>query len=109
VPAHHGDYYLYLGKATTQINVKPPRAFAIHRLGSDRPILQLTGIDVPETGPAINVWGNRTAATVLSLDRRFHLIPNAQVLIVIPPSNDQLILHRVDLRGAVDRTTRERK
>jgi hypothetical protein len=105
VPAHHSDYYLYLGNATTPANKNPARAFAIHKLGVDKAILRLSGIDVPPTEPA-NVF-LRPGATLendFTLDKRFHLIPDAKVLIVIPPSNDQLILHRVDLRAAVDRT-----
>jgi hypothetical protein len=110
VPAHHGDYYLSLGSATTFANKNPVSAFAIHKLGLEQPVLRLTGIAVPPTGPAVGaVRPGRVAAAPggpdeLTLDRRFHLIPDAKVLIVIPPSNDQLVLHRIDLQKALDQT-----
>ncbi len=111
VPAHHGDYYLYLGNAATFANKNPAKAFAIHKLGVDRPILRLTGIEVPETSnepffrpgtPSVNVGD-------FTLDKRFHLVPDAKVLIVIPAGNDRLVLHRVDLRGVLDKAKREKK
>jgi hypothetical protein len=93
VPAHHSDYYLNLGAGQTFRDRNPPRAFSIHKLGIDRSILQMD-IEVPGTEGS----GNKGDFT---LDKRFHLIPEAKVLIVIPPSNDRLILHRVDLEAAL--------
>lgn len=102
VPGHHGDYYLYLGAAPTFNNRNPPRAFAIHKLGVDKPILSLSDIDVPNAEPG-------SMKTDFTLDKRFHLIPEAKVLIVIPPSNDKLILHRVDVEEAFRKMKEEKK
>jgi hypothetical protein len=90
VPALHGDYYLYLGDAPTMEVRDPPAAFSIHRFGLDKPILSPKGISVPTTNES-------TIKTDFTLDKRFHLIPEAKLLIVIPDTNDNLILHRVDL------------
>jgi hypothetical protein len=97
VPAHHSDYYLYLGPGPS-INFNrpgnrertPPRGVAVYKLGVEKPVLSLEGIEVPNPDESKN-------KSDFTLDKRFHLIPEAKVLIVIPPSNDRLILHRVDL------------
>jgi hypothetical protein len=102
VPAHHGDYYLYLGAGATFQNRNPPRAFAIHKLGVEKPLLQLADIEVPTTEDTAN-------KTDFTLDKRFHLIPQAKVLIVLPPSNDRLVLHRVDLEEALSKQTPAKK
>jgi formylglycine-generating enzyme required for sulfatase activity/S1-C subfamily serine protease len=112
VPAHHGDYYMYLGKAPTFTDANPVRAFAIYKLGQAKPILRISGIDVPATNPA-NVFRPGRQPQVPSgndftLDRRFHLVPDAKVLIVIPPSNDQLILHRIDVAEALSKVLAEK-
>jgi serine protease Do len=94
VPAHHGDYYLYLGAAPSFANKNPGRTFEVHKSGLEKPVLRLSGIEVPST--------NETSIkTDFTLDKRFHLVPEAQLLVVIPPSNDQLLLYRVNLAEAL--------
>jgi hypothetical protein len=93
VPAHHSDYYLYLGAAPTFTNKNPPRAFSIHKLGVAKPVLSLDGIEVPHTD-------EQMIKDDFTLDKRFHLIPQAKLLIEIPTSNDRLVLRRVDLEAA---------
>jgi hypothetical protein len=102
LPAHHADYYLYLGPGPSfnlvppgkPVERKPFHGVAIHKLEVEKPILHLADIEVPN----LDESKNKTDFTV---DKRFHLIPEAKVLIVIPPSNDRLILHRVDLEEAL--------
>jgi hypothetical protein len=114
VPAHHGDYYLYLGNAVTPADKKPVRACAIYKLGVAKPILRLEGIDVPETTPyptfrpGVRPAPGSSGESDFTLDKRFHLVPDARVLIVIPPSNDRLVLHRVDVQAALERTSGEK-
>lgn len=102
VPAHHADYYLALGPRPNIGNRNPTRGCSIHKLGVDKAILRFADIEVlnPQSG------GSKTDFT---LDKRFHLIPQAKVLIVIPPSNDRLILHRVDLEKAQTQLTKDKK
>jgi hypothetical protein len=99
LPAHHGDYYLYLGAAPSANNRNPPNTFEIHKLGVKKPILDLSDIKVSKEGTK----GDFT------LDKHFHLIPKAKVLIVIPPSNDRLILHRIDVEAAFRKMKEEKK
>jgi hypothetical protein len=110
VPAHHSDYYLYLGPGPSvtfvppgkQVEQKPFRGVAIYKLDVEKPVLHLADIEVPN----LDESKNKTDFTV---DKRFHLIPEANVLIVIPPSDDRLILHRVDLDGAAADSTKLKK
>jgi hypothetical protein len=39
----------------------------------------------------------------LTIDKRFHFVPAAQLLITIPPSNDRLMLRHRDVDLALDR------
>jgi hypothetical protein len=110
VPAHHSDYYLYLGPAPSfnfvppgkRVERQPSRGVAIHKLGIEKPILRLADIEVPN----LDESKNKTDFTV---DKRFHLIPEAKVLIVVPSSNDRLILHRVDVEAALRKMKEEKK
>ena len=38
-----------------------------------------------------------------TVDKRFHLVPAAHLLITIPPSNDRLVLRRLDVEEALGR------
>jgi hypothetical protein len=35
-------------------------------------------------------------------EKRFHLVPAAHLLVTIPPTNDRLVLRRLDLEAALD-------
>jgi hypothetical protein len=38
-----------------------------------------------------------------TIDKRFHLVPAAKLLITVPPSNDRLVLRRLDIVRALDK------
>ena len=38
----------------------------------------------------------------LPIDRRFHWVPSANLLITIPPSNDRLVLRRLDMAKTLE-------
>jgi hypothetical protein len=110
VPAHGGGYYLYLGRGPgpgnfnpqANRNQPPRRGVAIHKLGVDRPLLVLPDVEVPAEGGDFIQHD-------FTLDKRFHLVPQAKLLIVIPPSNDQLVLYRVDVDAALEKLGRGEK
>jgi hypothetical protein len=102
LPAVHSDYYLYLGAAPTPTNRNPARACDIYKLGVNQPILQLSDVEIPTTD-------EQQIKTDFTLDKRVHLLPQAKVLIVIPASNDRLVLYRVDVEGALKKMTRAPK
>jgi S1-C subfamily serine protease len=47
------------------------------------------------------------AKNELTLDKRFHFVPAAHLLITIPAENDRLVLRRLDLDEALDRAGRD--
>ncbi len=94
IPAQHGDFYLYLGDVSAGRDA-PARAFDIRRLGSDKPVLRVKDVDVPATKLDDPVSG-------LAFDKRFHLVPDAKLLVVIPPGEDRLVLRKVDPKAPVE-------
>jgi hypothetical protein len=102
LPAQHSDYYMYLGTGPTPQNRNPTPVFAIHKVGVEKPLLRLSDVEVPATDEQVLKHD-------FTLDKRFHLIPQAKLLIVIPPSNDRLELHRVDVEDAFEKLTQKKK
>lgn len=62
----------------------------LHTPGDDRPLGELTGVQAPI---GLNHWGREK----FGVDKRFFLVPSAQLLVTLPDSLDKLILHKVDL------------
>ena len=81
-PAHCSLYYLTMGPTRGDLK--------IHRVGEVQSLLTIQGIEGAEEPTGESRSG-------LSLDRRIHFVPDAKLLITIPPTNDQLILRRVDV------------
>jgi hypothetical protein len=102
VPAYRGDYYLGLGQAPTFNNRNPESDLAVYKLGVEKPLLRLPAKEVP-------VAEESNLKHDFTVDKRFHLIPEAKLLVVIPPENDRLVLYRVDLEAALAKMGREKK
>lgn len=49
--------------------------------------------------------GSAGVADGMTLDRRFHFIPAASLLVTVPPSNDRLVLRRLSLDEGIARPT----
>jgi hypothetical protein len=81
VPAAHGPLYLSLSPGRRD-------SVAVHMTGHAGPLARLPGVD------AFEGVGDREA---FSLDRRYHLIPEARLLVTIPATADRLVLYRFDL------------
>jgi hypothetical protein len=62
----------------------------LHATGDDRPLGELTGVEAPV---GLNHWGREK----FGVDKRFFLVPSAQLLVTLPDSLDKLILHRINL------------
>jgi hypothetical protein len=62
----------------------------IHLTGDDRPLAEIPGVELPR---GMNTWGREQ----FSVDRRFYLIPSAKLLVVLPESQERLLLYRVDI------------
>jgi WD40 repeat protein len=94
------DPKLYLGVSLPTADPKGPRVVVtFHESGTDR---VLGHLDEP-----LDDFASRAAEPgrfvaeghqELDFDRRFFWVPEAQLLVLIPPTDDRLILRRVDLR-----------
>jgi S1-C subfamily serine protease len=85
-PAVNGPYYL-------SWLADPKERLDIFITGASKPLLSVDGIAQGK--------GLLRAPDPLPVDKRIHLIPDARLLVLIPPSNDQLILRRLDLEQAL--------
>jgi hypothetical protein len=68
---------------------------AIHRLGNEgsrEPIADLGVLPLPRPF--------QSPGEVLDIDKRLLLIPEARVLIVLPATDDRVVIHRITLPGA---------
>jgi hypothetical protein len=91
LPAAEGEaFFLRINVPGFPHGDKKPGKMYLHVPGDDRLLGELTGVEVPS---GLNHWGREK----FGVDKRFFLIPSAQLLVQLPDSLDKLILHRVDL------------
>lgn len=91
VPAVRGDYFLSITPA--QPNTKTG-GFTVYLRGLKQPIAKL---DKAEHGLHLDGGGGDTYA----MWRNVFLIPDANVIVELPKSNDQLVLHKFDAEAAL--------
>jgi predicted Zn finger-like uncharacterized protein len=72
----------------------------VHTTGDDRPLAQLAGIDAVKAEEV----GYGTARDPFHHDKRIHFVPQANLIVTVPPGNDRLVLHRFDLDAALDKS-----
>jgi hypothetical protein len=99
IPAEQGPYYL----AVRLLNrFRPDQnksdGLTLYIEGDDRPIAELP--DFKFSPDEADGWGRAN----LTIDKRVHLIPGANVIVRIPPSNDRLELHPFDVDAALKKT-----
>jgi hypothetical protein len=101
-----GAYYLgYPAQYLTQAPPRPPgRAqrepeskLAVHMLGEDRPLLTLATINLP----VVDAGSQQSGSPDFTYDKRVLFLPQAKLILTIPASNDQLVLHRLDVDAAL--------
>jgi hypothetical protein len=90
VPALQGPYYLALRAFRGDLPEKERQGLGLYLAGDARPIVALPSVKELDREP--DVWGRSR----LTLDRRLFLIPEARLLVVLPPGEDRLMLHRFD-------------
>jgi hypothetical protein len=104
VPSQEGPFYLNLGRTAEQQRFAGPygrpsndvkAGQGLWIVGDAWPLLALPDVSVP----AEDFWIKHD----FTIDKRFHLLPEAKLLITIPTSNDQLVLHRFDIEAALER------
>jgi hypothetical protein len=91
IPAAHGDFY-----------VRPDDeggSVSIHLAGERRPLISLPDIVEPRRRDDF-YFGSAEERMIL----RLHYVPAAHLLVSLPRTNDQAVLHRVNLDEALDKS-----
>jgi hypothetical protein len=100
-PSSDPAYYLSvrgLGNSTPPNSPAPAVSASIHAADGTR-LLTVWGLDEMPGVDGQEVWDQDD----LTVDKRFHLVPAARLLITLPPTNDRLVLRRLDIEKALDR------
>jgi hypothetical protein len=104
VPSASPSFFLVLGanpfSAFRSYEPKDAVTASIHAAGDGARLLTIPALG-EMTGFPLEKWFSER----ITVDNRFHFIPAAKLLITIPPSNDRLVLRRVDIDAAIGRVT----
>ena len=73
--------------------------FTVHAAGDGTPLLTVHGLDEMSVIARVRDWFSGGLAT----DKRFLFIPAAQLLITIPPTNDRVLLRRLEIDKALEK------
>jgi len=95
VPALQGRYYLRVPFASFSNRGKTKESMTLHIEGDVRPLVTLKDVEVPGE---VNPWGRDK----IGADQRILLIPSAKLLVVLPTTNDRLVLHKLDIEAALE-------
>ena len=93
LPAVRGDYFL----ALTTAQGGKGGGFTVYLRGLRQPIAKM---DKADHGVSFDGWDREEFGPW----RRVFLVPDAKVIVVLPASNDQLILHRFDPDAALEKS-----
>jgi hypothetical protein len=113
LPAASGIFYVRLivnpGAGRTDVQVA--------LLGDDRTLIELVDVDGMGPGPSKPGGYGGPPPDPFGLsdidrwrfgpDKRFHFLPEAKLIVVIPPTNDRLVLYPFDAEAALERSGRD--
>jgi predicted Zn finger-like uncharacterized protein len=103
VPAVHGDFYLNLPLGNGELY---KTGFTVHLVGDERPLARVPyDMDHFARGPGVtgNEAFNHWDREVFGNDKRMLLVPDAKLLILIPFTNDRIVVKRFDIDEAMDK------
>jgi chaperonin cofactor prefoldin len=93
VPAVSGSYSLSITRDDDRPNnKKSSTAVHVHFNGQDEPILTL-----PDISMRPGEYGDFHGRELMTLDKRVYFIPEANLLITLPTSNQTVVMHNVNL------------
>jgi S1-C subfamily serine protease len=103
VPSASPAYYLSIsGFNDTHAPSQGPFSLTVRLASNDSDVITIR--DLAEmAGSSRRPQSDQDGMTI---DKRFHFIPQANLLITIPPSNDRLVLRRLDLDRAIENSPR---
>jgi hypothetical protein len=96
LPAVQGHYYLQVDVNDQGPGPVQPTTLTLLLEGDSRPLLTIKDVDLSK----INQWDRE----VFNADKRVHFLPAYKLLVTIPDSNDRLVLHRLDLEEALEKS-----
>ncbi len=96
LPAMRGNLFLSLGASSRDNDVKVS-GYAVYAVGQPAPIVKVPNAELGLTmnGRDPLLWGAW---------RRCYFIPQANVIVVLPETNDQIVLHKIDIDDALDKS-----
>jgi WD40 repeat protein/S1-C subfamily serine protease len=103
IPSADPNYYLGVtGLGPAQSQPSGSVAVRVHEASNGSELV--TAHDLNEmVSASANERGDSDAMTI---DKRFHFIPAANLLITVPPSNDRLVLRRLSLEQGIARSAK---
>jgi hypothetical protein len=90
LPAVQGNYFLGLTPGTDGSG-----GLSVYVLGQERPLAQFPDF---RHRLQVNQWDRERFGAW----KRFYFIPQARLIVFYPPSNDRLVLHRFDVKKALE-------
>ncbi len=106
IPTSDALYYLSIGGLPAALpearHPSPPPGgvtLAVHATGDGARLLSVTGLSEMAGLDRHDLF----IESDFTIDKRFHLVQAAKLLITIPASNDRLVLRRLDLDAALNR------
>jgi hypothetical protein len=109
LPAVRGPYYLGFPSPYAyrpppppgrQASPEPPRRLSVFLQGDGRPFATLPDVELP----ALRERGEMWVPNDFTYDKRIHLIPEAKLVVVLPTSNDRLVVYRFDADAALEKS-----
>jgi hypothetical protein len=98
VPALQGPYYVTLNEKRDGGNGRQRLDLGVHIVGDGRPLATLPKL------AALEGMVNWQSGQVPPFERHVFLVPDAQLLVVIPIAKDRLVLHRLNLDEQLDKS-----
>jgi len=101
VPSYHPLYFLGIPYSTDK---KGPKIAGIYLKDTTTPLLELANA-FPALSPAKIVQStNRNGKNPdpLTPDKRFHFYPQLNLILTIPPANDKIVAHPIDIHALLE-------
>jgi S1-C subfamily serine protease len=100
LPAVRGDYFLSLTSATGRNKGEGGGGFTVHLRGLRQPVAKL---EKANHGLGFDGWDREPFGPW----KRVFFVPDAKVIAVLPASNDQVVLHKIDPDAELEKSGQE--
>jgi WD40 repeat protein len=101
IPSVDGAYYLSVNGlgSSSATNASAGTTVSIHSASDGMRLFSVSGLDEMD-------GANQSESTIqddFTIEKRFHFVPAANLLVTVPVTNDRLVLRRLDIRKALDK------